>query len=94
MRKLATPEEGREETAVRWKCAIGLWVWAACILLWASKYVEPLVDWRAWIADAWQFFRAALLAYAGFLLVASEEELKASRSQVDNLEAIIGALQR
>jgi hypothetical protein len=71
---------------MRWKCAIGLWIWALCLLFWAAKNLEPTYDWSGRLLDFWELAKVALLVGAGFLLIMADgeiEELKISNQRLD-----------
>jgi len=80
--------------ALRWKCAIGLWIWAFCILCWAAKNLEPVSDWQGWLIEAWHIGRIALLGYAGFLLIEADREIEGLKYTRGRLEEVIAEFQR
>jgi hypothetical protein len=78
---------------MRWKCAIALWIWALCILLWDAKHNEPILDWQGWLVAGWDLLKVGLLGYAGLLLVIANEDLKNLEHSNETLHEIIGKLQ-
>jgi hypothetical protein len=61
---------------MRLKYAVVLWVWAVCLLAWAGKHLEPVTDWKGWIAVLWEFAKCAFLIRVGVILVDADQEIE------------------
>lgn len=72
---------------MRVKYAIGIGIWAFCILAWSAHNLEPLTDWPRRFAAALEVIKIIFLLRVAYVLLESDEE-------IDRLQASVKVLER
>ena len=82
----------QQKRSIKFFCALGLFIWAFCIMAWTAKHLEPIYGWHGWLREGVQICKIVFLVYVGYQLILAEEEINSLRCSNLKSERIITEL--